>query len=96
MVTPYSDSLAGNAMGCAPYAPFNPQDQTVIAVGPAQYDEYPCGTPLEVCGQAGCITGSRQDSCPGCGSYHLDLSRAGFTAVCGVVNSCNVTIRRLN
>lgn len=97
IATAYSDSLAGNMMGCNGAGPFSPADTSVIAVSPAQYAQFPCGTVLEVCGAAGCITGTRQDSCPGCGPYHLDLSRAGFNQVCGVTSSsCSIRIRPLS
>jgi hypothetical protein len=45
--------------------------------------EWPCGTQLRVCGSAGCFVGVRQDSCPGCTSYVLDLSEAGIALACG-------------
>ena len=31
-----------------------------------------------------CLVGIRQDSCPGCGPRHLDLSEAGMAILCGV------------
>jgi LysM repeat protein len=92
--TAYAEYFNGRNMGCRGAGPFSSKDITVIAVGPAMYDAFPCGTPIEVCGAKGCITGVRKDSCPGCTAYHVDLSRAGFTAVCGV-NVCSVRIKKL-
>jgi expansin (peptidoglycan-binding protein) len=82
-------------MGCSGAGPFSPADITVIAVSFAQHSMFPCGTKLEVCGTMGCITGYRKDSCPGCGNGDVDLSRAGFRAVCGNVNSCTVRTRSI-
>ena len=93
--TPYADSLAGNRMGCAGAGPYSISDITVVAVSAAQHTMFPCGTKLEVCGQMGCITGIRKDSCPACGNGDVDLSRAGFRAVCGNVNNCVVRTRSL-
>jgi hypothetical protein len=64
-------------------------------VGPNMYTDFPCGTPIEVCGPKGCINGIRKDACPGCAAYQVDLSTAGLTAVCGP-NSCAVRVRRLS
>ena len=83
-------------MGCNGAGVYNTQDITVIAVGRAAHDDFPCGTLIEVCGPKGCIKGVRKDSCPGCPGYDVDLSRAGFNAVCGpAANSCRVTLKRL-
>lgn len=92
--TAYAEYFNGRPMGCRGAGAFSSADTTVIAVGPALYDSFPCGTPVEVCGAKGCITGVRKDSCPGCTAYHVDLSRAGFSAVCGV-NVCSVRIKKL-
>jgi hypothetical protein len=71
-----------------------PNDPTIIAVGTARDGEWGCGAFLSVCGAAGCITGTRQDSCPGCGRYHIDLSEAGMGRVCGAdADVCDVTIQ---
>lgn len=83
-------------MGCLGAGTYNPGDTTVVAVGPALYDQFPCGARVEVCGPNGCITGTRKDSCPGCASSEIDLSRAGFDVVCGAAaNSCGVQIKKL-
>jgi len=91
--TPYSDSLAGNSLGCQNRGVYNPADLTVVAIGPARAAQYPCGTPLQVCGANGCISASRKDSCPGCGTNGIDVSRAAFKVLCGAVNSCQVTVK---
>ena len=94
-MTRYADELEGLPLGCGGGV-YDPDDPTIIAVGPDHYVDWPCGTSLEVCGSEGCIVGERQDSCPGCGNNHLDLSRAGIAIVCGVGSSgCEVTIREL-
>ena len=90
----YSDSFANKPMGCTGAGPYKATDLTIVAVGPAMYNQFPCGTSIEVCGPKGCLTGVRKDACPGCQSYHVDLSRAGLTAVCGT-NACEVRLRRL-
>jgi hypothetical protein len=102
-VTPYSDALAGSNVGCNGYGPYNPDDTTVIAVGPDHYDDWPCGTTLGVCGidpdtgiVTTCIVGVRQDSCPGCVAHHMDVSRAAFNLLCGAAaNRCPVVITPL-
>jgi hypothetical protein len=81
-------------MGCG--GVYNLSDPTVVAVSLARTQEWPCGQRLEITGPNGQIVGVRQDTCPGCSANHLDLSRAGFLAVCGPgVSSCNVVIRPL-
>lgn len=90
----YADSFTNKPMGCTGAGPYKPTDVTIVAVGPAMYDQFPCGTAIEVCGPKGCLSGVRKDACPGCQSYHVDLSRAGLTAVCGP-NACDVRVRKL-
>lgn len=90
----YHDSFTNKTMGCTGAGPYKPTDLTIVAVGPAMYEQFPCGTAIEVCGPKGCLTGVRKDTCPGCKSYHVDLSRSGLTAVCGP-NACEVRVRRL-
>jgi hypothetical protein len=90
----YSDNLDGRTMGCGGnYTPSNPY---IVAVGPAHYDEWPCGTKIEICGPSACLTALRTDSCPGCGPTEIDLSHAGYNTVCGTTASpCPVTFRRV-
>ena len=93
-VTHYGVEFQGLPLGCGGF--YDTDDASIIAVGPDHYDDWPCGTPLEVCGPAGCIEGERQDSCPGCAPNQLDLSEAGIAIVCGAGESiCEVTIRQL-
>jgi len=93
-VTRYADSLEGNSLGCTQYGTYDPDNPLIVAVGPARHFEWPCGTPLRICGPAGCITAVRADSCPGCGPNHIDMSRAGVMAVCGNATGCSVTVQR--
>ncbi len=109
----------GNSLGCGgTYSSFN---ESIVAVGPSRYAEWPCGTQLRVCEAATgrtlaqepntqeaygaglsrvqtlrCISVVRQDSCPGCSHYLIDLSEAGFERVCGPlsVGVCEVTIEQ--
>jgi len=67
----------------------------IVAVGPAYYSAWPCGTPLRVCGAGGCVDAFRSDSCPGCGPYLFDMSESGLAAVCGAVVNCAVTVEVL-
>jgi hypothetical protein len=94
-VTHYGVSYNGSPMGCYGY-PYTSENTTIIAVGPVQDDVWPCGTQLRVCGPAGCIVGMRQDSCPGCTSYGLDLSESGINLVCGdQAHVCRVGIEQV-
>jgi hypothetical protein len=78
-------------MGCGGLYDLN--DPSIVAVSLERNEEWPCGMPLGVWGPAGTIVVVRQDTCPGCGANHLDLSRAAFEAVCGVgASSCQVVI----
>ena len=93
-VTHYGESYNGQQLGCPGSGLYSSANPGIIAVGPADYGRWPCGVELNVCGPGGCITGWRIDACPGCGVAQLDLSEAGFAAVCGpeASGSCKVTI----
>ena len=92
--TYYHESLHNNTMGCKPYNRYSIYDETIIAVGPADYARYPCGTHLRITGPSGSIVGTRQDSCPGCIRSKIDLSSTGFQQVCGSleIGRCNILI----
>jgi hypothetical protein len=92
--TRYADSLEGNTMACG--GVFDQTNPYIIAVSLGYDTAWPCGTSLEVCGSAGCITGVRTDTCPGCPGADIDLSRAGLDAVCGNQEGCTVVIRVLS
>jgi LysM repeat protein len=93
---PYSDSLTGNSLACPAAGFYSPNDFTVVAFGPARSAQFPCGSPIEVCGLTSCITGLRKDSCPGCSPDGIDVSRAAFRLLCGsAANSCSVRVRTL-
>ncbi len=100
-VTRYADSLAGLPLGCNGYGVYDSEDPTIIAVGPEHYDDWPCGTRLDIYGidpDTGLLTGVvihgiRKDSCPGCFGNHLDVSRAAFEILCGPnAGRCDVII----
>ena len=92
-MTHYGESYNGQPLGCGT-GDYNSDDPTIVAVSPARYAEWPCGTRLTICGPAGCIEATRQDACPGCSANVVDLSEAGFGAVYGpgASGSCRVTI----
>jgi hypothetical protein len=90
--TSYGASYNGQPMGCG--GVYSSNDITIMAVSPARYREWPCGTPVQVCGPAGCIVVIRQDACPGCYVNLVDLSEAGNAAVCGSPpHTCRVTLQ---
>ena len=91
IATHYGYSYSGQTMGCG--GVYSPSDPRIIAVGTAREGVWGCGALLNVCGSGGCVVGIRQDSCPGCGRNHLDLSEAGIADVCGVgAEVCDITI----
>jgi outer membrane biosynthesis protein TonB len=91
--TRYADSLEGKTMACG--GVFDQDNAYVVAVS-LQYDQtWRCGDSLEICGSAGCITGVRTDTCPGCPGADIDMSRAGVQAVCGNQTGCAVVIRKV-
>lgn len=93
----------GKRMGCPPITMpsgrpwgnlYETSDPQIVAVGSVLAAVAPCGTPLNVCGPAGCIDAYRMDSCGGCDvAAAVDLSEAGITAVCGGLVSCPLVIR---
>ena len=90
--TSYGASYNGHSMGCG--GVYSSNDVTIMAVSPARYREWPCGTRVQVCGPAGCIVVTRQDACPGCYANLVDLSEAGNAAVCGSPpHTCRVTLQ---
>jgi hypothetical protein len=102
-VTPYADYFTGSTLGCNGYGAYDPDNATIIAVGPDHYEDMPCGTQIGLCGVdpttgivTGCIVGVRQDSCPGCETNHFDVSRSAFETLCtAAANRCTVIISRL-
>jgi hypothetical protein len=91
--THYGASYEGQPLGCAGHGVYRGADFSIVAVGYGDGRRWPCGTELVIC-SAGCIRAVRQDTCPGCGTGHVDLSEAGFEAVCGAlrVGRCPVLI----
>jgi hypothetical protein len=81
IVTHYGASYQGSTLACG--GAYDTDDPSIIAVGYGRGAAMPCGTYIQVCGPGGCIVGQRQDTCPGCGPFVIDLSEAGIAAVCG-------------
>lgn len=92
--THYGESYNGQPLGCSGAGVYRSRDPSIVAVGPARYREWPCGTQLLVRGPAGSVVVRRVDSCPGCGANVLDLSEAAHEIVCGF-GTCRVTIQVL-
>jgi len=91
--THYGESYQGSQLGCPGSGTYDSANPAILAVGPAHYADYPCGTALTVCGAAGCIAGWREDACVGCLGDWIDLSEAGIAAVCGPgVGSCAASV----
>ena len=94
--THYGPSYHGQRMGCAGAGSYSSYDPSIVAVGPARYQEWPCGQQLQVSGPAGTIIVVRQDSCPGCSANMIDLSEQGSIEVCGGrPHTCQVTIQKI-
>lgn len=84
-------------MGCTGKL-YSSDDNTILAVSPARYQQWPCGTQLIITGPANPLDPLvvvRQDACPGCHPNTVDLSEAGVLIVCGGIHSCQVTIQKL-
>ena len=94
VATHYGVSYQGSPLGCGGGV-YDTNDPSIVAVGPAYYAAWPCGTRLRVCGSAGCIDARRRDSCPGCADSWVDLSEAGILATCGHFGRCSVTVEVL-
>ena len=91
-LTHYGESYNGQVLGCG-YGSYSSTDATIVAVGPARSGSWPCGTVLQICGPVKCTLAMRQDSCPGCSPYVLDLSEAGIGEVCGAgTDVCQATV----
>lgn len=91
-LTHYGTSYNGQVLGCG-YGDYSSDDPTIVAVGPSRSASWPCGTLLQICGPVKCMIAMRQDSCPGCSAYVLDLSEAGIGEVCGAATDvCQATV----
>jgi hypothetical protein len=89
--THYGESYQGLPLGCGGKL-YDTADPQILAVSPARYSEWPCGTVLVITGAGGSLEVARNDSCPGCHANTVDLSEAGSLAVCGFVGTCRVVI----
>ncbi len=93
--THYGISYRGRSLGCGSGS-YQSENVSIVAVSPARYAEWPCGTMFKVRGVSGEFVGTRQDACPGCGANTIDLSEAGLAQACGPeAGSCAVTIEVL-
>jgi hypothetical protein len=90
ITTHYGIGFEGQQMGCPNSGLYHTWDTTIAAVR----DDGPwrCGQRFTVEGPAGSVDVVRQDSCPGCGYAHIDMSEAGQIAACGYLGRCAVTI----
>jgi expansin (peptidoglycan-binding protein) len=71
----------GSGTGNCSY-PSAPADDLFVALGPDQYSAgAACGTYLDVTGPKGKVRVKVIDSCPECGTGHLDLSRTAFKKI---------------
>ena len=89
--THYGEKYQNQPLGCGGKL-YDTADPQILAVSPARYAEWPCGTVLRITGEGGTLVVARNDSCPGCHANTVDLSEAGSLAVCGFVGTCRVVI----
>lgn len=92
IATHYGRSYHGQGMGCG--GTYDTNNPAILAVSPQRYADWPCGTKLRVRGPSGDTLVERTDACPGCRGNHVDLSEAGFIAVCGSLSAgtCRVEL----
>lgn len=95
IATHYGESYNGSPLGCSGHGYYSSYNDSIAAVGPANYAQYPCGTPIQVCGPNACHTVVRRDSCPGCAANMVDLSEAAIEIVCGGRFTCRVTFNKV-
>lgn len=89
--THYGESYNGQPLGCG--GTYQSRDDSIGAIGPANYGRLPCGSQITVTGPAGSVSVERRDSCPGCSATLIDLSEAAHEAVCGPGGGiCRVTV----
>jgi hypothetical protein len=92
-VTHYGTRFSGRTLGCGDGV-YASHDVTIVAVSPDRNKQWRCGYLLEICGEGGCIVGVRQDTCPGCGTNHVDLTEQGLDLVCGPDKGvCSASVR---
>ena len=93
--THYGASYQGQTMGCG--GTYDTNNTAIVAVSPDRYADWPCGTKMKISGPAGSVFVERTDACPGCSGNQIDLSEAGFIAVCGALAAgrCGVDIALL-
>ena len=93
--THYGESYQGQTMGCG--GTYDTNNTAIVAISPDRYADWPCGTKMKISGPSGSVFVERTDACPGCSGNHIDLSEAGFIAVCGslAAGTCGVDIALL-
>ena len=96
-ITSYGESYNGQPLGCSGAGVYSSDTPDILAIGPARYEQWPCGTRLRVCGPVGCVDMIRVDSCPGCSATMLDTSESGYARACGEDSSgpCDVTVEEM-
>jgi hypothetical protein len=77
-ITHYGTRFSDRTLGCGD-GTYSSHDKTIVAVATSRNKQWRCGALMEICGPGGCIIGVRQDSCPGCGTNHLDRQRMAST-----------------
>ena len=75
-VTWYGEAFRGGPLWCEEYGRYDPDDASTAAS--SQAAGFPCGTRLELCSGARCLTVVIKDRCGGCGERHLDVSPAAW------------------
>lgn len=101
----YHPRFEGGRLGCG-FSPamsqwqdgrYRAEDATIAATAWNRVDgrAFLCGTLLTVSGPSGTIVVESVDACPGCRVTDIDLSQAGFLAVCGPlsIGRCAVEVR---
>ena len=93
-ITNYGESYNGSPLGCPGAGLYDSNSPGILAVGPANYSRWPCGTRLRLCSRNGCVDVVRNDSCPGCPADWLDTSEITYGWLCWPQTSgpCEVTV----
>lgn len=77
----FEPNYNGQTMGCGGI--YDSNNPAIVAVPYALNAAMPCGTPLRITSPYGSLMAFRTDTCPACGSNHIDLSESGLYILCG-------------